>query len=99
MKWSMKLFHKNQSPQHPFEQLFMHDLSIVETRFDYDLTKLEPVGKWIMLDILFLDNEKQGHGSLDILKSLRHEIRTTTHQSIVVSVVQVLKKKYLQRQS
>jgi hypothetical protein len=34
-----------ESEQHPFEQLFMHDLSIVETRFDYDLTKLEPVGK------------------------------------------------------
>lgn len=43
-------------------------------------------------------NEKQGHGNLETLKSLRHEIRTT-HHPIVVSVVQVLKKKYLQRQS
>ncbi len=58
MKWSMKLFHKNQTLQHPFEQLFMHDLSIVETRFDCDLTKLEPVGKWITFDILFLDTMK-----------------------------------------
>jgi hypothetical protein len=47
----------------------------------------------------FLTMKNRGHGSLDTLKSLRHEIRTTTHQSIVVSVVQVLKKKYLQRQS